>query len=155
MPVGSTTRLLSFLSGGLDSPVATWLMIRRGARVSGVHFHNRTLQGAAVREKIEDLCGTLAWSAGQMPLLIVPFEASQRAIVASVPADYRMIVYRRAMFRIGSALARQEKMRLAAPSRPNPNALSVARNDDASGGIESRSDDPPAPRAQLSGGIGV
>lgn len=109
LPVGSTTRLLSFLSGGLDSPVATWLMIRRGARVSGVHFHNRTLQGAAVREKIEDLCGTLAWSAGRMPLLIVPFEASQRAIVAHVPADYRMIVYRRAMFRIGSALARQEK----------------------------------------------
>ena len=108
LPVGSTTRLLSFLSGGLDSPVATWLMIRRGARVTGVHFHNRSLQGGAVLEKIEDLCSTLAWSAGQMPLLVVPFESCQRAIVGTVPAEYRMIVYRRAMFRIGAKLARRE-----------------------------------------------
>lgn len=108
LPVGSTTRLLSFLSGGLDSPVATWMMIRRGARVTGVHFHNRSLQGQAVLEKIEDLAATLAWSAGQVPLLVVPFESCQRAIVGIVPAEYRMIVYRRAMFRIASVLARRE-----------------------------------------------
>lgn len=108
LPVGSTTRLLSFLSGGLDSPVATWMMIRRGARVTGVHFHNRSLQGQAVLEKIEDLAATLAWSAGQMPLLVVPFESCQRAIVGIVPAEYRMIVYRRAMFRIAAVLARRE-----------------------------------------------
>lgn len=108
LPVGSTTRLLSFLSGGLDSPVATWQMIRRGARVTGVHFHNRSLQGQAVLEKIEDLAATLAWSAGQLPLLVVPFESCQRAIVGIVPAEFRMIVYRRAMFRIAARLARLE-----------------------------------------------
>jgi thiamine biosynthesis protein ThiI len=109
LPVGSTATLLSFLSGGLDSPVATWKMIRRGARVTGVHFHNRSLQGQAVLEKIEDLAATLAWSAGTLPLLVVPFESCQRAIVGSVPAEYRMIVYRRAMFRIGAVLALREK----------------------------------------------
>lgn len=109
LPVGSTTRLLSFLSGGLDSPVATWQMIRRGARVTGVHFHNRSLQGHAVLEKIEDLAATLAWSAGQLPLLVVPFESCQRAIVGIVPAEFRMIVYRRAMFRIAAHLAQREK----------------------------------------------
>jgi thiamine biosynthesis protein ThiI len=109
LPVGSTSRLLSFLSGGLDSVVASWLMIRRGARVTAVHFHNRTHEGSAVLEKLEDLCGVLAWSAGRMPLLVVPFEACQRAIVAAVPAEYRMIVYRRAMFRIGDRLAKTEK----------------------------------------------
>ena len=109
LPVGSTTRLLAFLSGGLDSPVAAWLMLRRGARVTGVHFHNRSLQGAAVLEKIEDLCGVLAWAGGRLPLRIVPFESCQRAIVGAVPAPYRMIVYRRAMFRIGARLARLER----------------------------------------------
>jgi thiamine biosynthesis protein ThiI len=103
--VGSTTRLLAFLSGGLDSPVAAWQMIRRGARVTGVHFHNRSFQGAAVLEKIEDLGGVLAWSAGQFRLLVVPFEGCQRAIVGTVPAPYRMIVYRRAMLRIAARIA--------------------------------------------------
>jgi thiamine biosynthesis protein ThiI len=109
LPVGSTTNLLSFLSGGLDSPVATWKMLRRGARVTGVHFHNRSLQGQAVLEKIEDLAGTLSWSAGVFPLIVVPFESCQRAIVATVPADFRMIVYRRAMFRIAAVIAKREK----------------------------------------------
>ncbi len=109
LPVGSTTRLLAFLSGGLDSPVAAWKMIRRGARVSGVHFHNRSLQGRAVLEKIEDLAGVLAWSSGTFPLLVVPFESCQRAIVGTVPSSHRMIVYRRAMFRIAARLARIER----------------------------------------------
>ena len=109
LPVGSTTRLLSFLSGGIDSAVATWLMVRRGARVTAVHFHNRTHEGNAVLEKLEDTCGVLAWSAGRVPLLVVPFESCQRALVAAVPAEYRMILYRRAMFRIAAALAPGEK----------------------------------------------
>ncbi len=109
LPVGSAGRLLAFLSGGIDSPVAAWLMIRRGARVTAVHFHNRTLQGAAVLEKLEDICGVLAWSAARMPLLVVPFESCQRAIVGLVPAEVRMIVYRRAMFRIGARLAARER----------------------------------------------
>ncbi|MDJ0522392.1 MAG: tRNA uracil 4-sulfurtransferase ThiI [Planctomycetota bacterium] len=109
LPVGSTARLLAFLSGGLDSPVAAWQMIRRGARMTGVHFHNRSFQGNAVLEKIEDLAGVLAWSAGGFPLIVVPFEACQRAIVGTVPASHRMIVYRRAMFRIAARLAYTER----------------------------------------------
>lgn len=109
LPVGSSARLLAFLSGGLDSPVAAWQMLRRGAKVTLVHFWNRTQQGPAVREKCEDLARLLARAAGEVPLVVVPFEACQRAIVAAVPARLRMIVYRRAMFRIGGALARREK----------------------------------------------
>lgn len=109
LPVGSSNRLLSFLSGGLDSVVATWMMIRRGARVTAVHFHNRTHEGPAILEKLDDLCGVLAWSAGRMRLAIVPFESCQRAIVGVVPAAYRMIVYRRAMFRIADRIASEEK----------------------------------------------
>jgi thiamine biosynthesis protein ThiI len=104
LPVGSSARLLSFLSGGLDSAVATWLMLRRGARVTAVHFHNRTHEGTAVLEKLEDLCRILAWAAGEMPLVVVPFETCQRAIVAHVPPRERMLVYRRAMLRIAARL---------------------------------------------------
>jgi thiamine biosynthesis protein ThiI len=109
LPVGSSARMLAFLSGGLDSPVAAWMMLRRGARVTAVHFWNRTHEGPAVLEKCEDLCRVLARAAGSVPLLVVPFEECQRAIVAAVPAPVRMIVYRRAMFRIGARLAEQEK----------------------------------------------
>ena len=104
LPSGSTGRLLAFLSGGIDSPVAAWRMMRRGAHVTAVHFWNRTLQGNAVLEKIEDLCRVLALAQGEVPLVVVPFEAMQRAIVATVPADVRMVVYRRAMLRIARAL---------------------------------------------------
>jgi thiamine biosynthesis protein ThiI len=109
LPVGSSGRLLAFVSGGLDSPVAAWMMLRRGAKVTAVHFHNRTHEGSAVLEKLEDLAATLAWAAGEMHLWVVPFEACQRAIVAAVPASHRMVVYRRAMFRIGGALAHEAR----------------------------------------------
>lgn len=109
LPVGSSGKLLAFLSGGLDSPVAAWSMLRRGARVACVHFWNRTHEGPAVLEKVQDLCRVLAWAGGEVPLLVVPFEECQRAIVAAVPATVRMLVYRRAMLRIGAALAPREK----------------------------------------------
>jgi thiamine biosynthesis protein ThiI len=109
LPVGSSGRVLSFLSGGLDSAVSTWLMSRRGARVTCVHFFNRTHEGSAVLEKLEDLCKVLAWAGGDMPLVVVPFEACQRAIVAAVPDRVRMLVYRRAMFRIAARIAASEK----------------------------------------------
>lgn len=109
LPVGSAGKLISFLSGGFDSVVATWLMIRRGAKVIPVHFHNRTHEGEAVLEKLEDACGVLAWSAGRLPLHIVPFEQCQRAIVAAVPPPYRMLVYRRAMFRIAHKVAAYQR----------------------------------------------
>jgi tRNA uracil 4-sulfurtransferase len=109
LPVGSSGRLVALLSGGLDSPVAAWQMLRRGARVTAVHFWNRSFGAQAVLEKLEDLCRRLAWAAGALELVVVPFEACQRAIVAAVPAEARMLVYRRAMLRIAAALAREEK----------------------------------------------
>jgi tRNA uracil 4-sulfurtransferase len=109
LPSGSTGTLLAFLSGGLDSPVAAWKMMRRGARVIAVHFWNRTHEGNAVLEKLEDLCRVLSLLQGEVPLVVVPFEPMQRAIVAAVRGDLRMIVYRRAMFRIASRLAPTER----------------------------------------------
>ena len=109
LPPGTTGTLLAFLSGGIDSPVAAWKMMRRGAYVVAAHFWNRTLQGNAVLEKLEDLCRVLALAQGEVPLIVVPFEPMQRAIVAQVKPALRMLVYRRAMLRIGARLADAER----------------------------------------------
>jgi thiamine biosynthesis protein ThiI len=109
LPPGTTGTLLAFLSGGIDSPVAAWKMMRRGAYVVAAHFWNRTLQGNAVLEKLEDLCRVLALAQGEVPLLVVPFEPMQRAIVAQVKPALRMLVYRRAMLRIGARQRRRAR----------------------------------------------
>jgi thiamine biosynthesis protein ThiI len=109
LPPGSTGVLLALLSGGIDSPVAAWKAMRRGARVVAVHCWNRTLQGGAVLEKLHDLCRVLAGAQGDVPLVVVPFEALQRAIVAAVPAGVRMVVYRRAMHRLAARVAARER----------------------------------------------
>jgi thiamine biosynthesis protein ThiI len=83
--------------------------MRRGSHVTAVHFWNRTLQGGAVLEKLHDLCRVLAATQGSVPLLVVPFESLQRAIVAAVPGEVRMVVYRRAMLRLGARLAARER----------------------------------------------
>jgi thiamine biosynthesis protein ThiI len=100
LPVGSSGRVVALLSGGIDSPVAAWRMMVRGCRVLGVHFLNDALDTAGVREKLDLLGEALARWQGRFVLRIVPFGALQRAIVAAVPADHRMLVYRRTMLRL-------------------------------------------------------
>ncbi|HEU4394599.1 MAG TPA: tRNA uracil 4-sulfurtransferase ThiI [Planctomycetota bacterium] len=100
LPVGSAGRVVALISGGIDSPVAAWRMITRGCRVQGVHFLNDAVDTAGVREKIDLLGAALATWQGRLSIRVVPFGALQRAIVAAVPADHRMLVYRRTMLRL-------------------------------------------------------
>jgi len=110
LPVGTSGKVVALLSGGIDSPVAAWRMMRRGCRVLGVHFYNNAAGGGeGVKEKLDLLGAALALWQGRLVLRIVPFEALQRAIVAAVPADHRMIVYRRAMLRIADRLRAAER----------------------------------------------
>ena len=109
LPSGVMGRLLSFLSGGIDSPVATWTMMRRGVTCIPVHFHNRSAGGDRVIAKIEALCEILARTQGRVEAIFVPFEGLQREIVANVPDAWRMIVYRRTMLRIGESLLATER----------------------------------------------
>jgi len=109
LPVGSEGTLVSLLSGGLDSPVSAFSMMRRGCRVRLLHFLNRSLGSGRVVEKIKDLAQQLSLYHGPIDLTIVPFGELQREIVMVVPDKYRMIVYRRAMFRIAELVRREAR----------------------------------------------
>jgi thiamine biosynthesis protein ThiI len=107
LPIGTAGKVVALLSGGLDSPVAAWRMMKRGCRVLGVHFLNGAA-GEGVAEKLDLLGDALSRWQGRFTLRVVPFEPLQRAIVAAVPADHRMLVYRRTMLRLADRVRSRE-----------------------------------------------
>jgi thiamine biosynthesis protein ThiI len=109
LPVGCEGELVALVSGGLDSPVAAWRMMVRGCRIHLVHFLNRSVSTNRVVEKIEALAARLSLYHGPLPLTFVPFDEAQREIVMVVPAEIRMIVYRRMMFRIAELIRAEHR----------------------------------------------
>ena len=109
LPVGTAGKVVALISGGIDSPVAAFMMMKRGCEVIAVHFFNQTLHSPQVRRKIEMLAAKLAEIQGEMKLYMVPFGNVQREIIKAVPARWRMLIYRRSMMRMANLIARQEK----------------------------------------------
>ncbi|MBX6377706.1 MAG: tRNA 4-thiouridine(8) synthase ThiI, partial [Clostridia bacterium] len=109
LPLGASGRAHLLLSGGIDSPVAGWLAMKRGLEVEAVHFHSFPFTSERSLEKVVDLCRVLARYAGVMTLHVVPFTAIQRAIYAEVPPALGITVMRRMMFRLAEAIARQRR----------------------------------------------
>ncbi|MEA2624057.1 MAG: tRNA uracil 4-sulfurtransferase [Candidatus Binatota bacterium] len=106
LPVGSSGHVLALLSGGIDSPVAAVRMMRRGCRVSLVHFTGAPYLDRSSTDKARELARRLAaWGLGTQ-LVVVPFGEVQRAIVLRVPPAPRVLLYRRMMLRIASEIAR-------------------------------------------------
>ncbi len=105
LPVGSSGTVLALLSGGIDSPVAAWRMMRRGCRVELVHFHGAPYQDRSSRDKVLELARLLTRHQLHSRLHLVTFGEIQRQIVTSVPRPYRVVLYRRMMMRIAAALA--------------------------------------------------
>jgi thiamine biosynthesis protein ThiI len=108
LPVGTAGKIVCLLSGGIDSPVASAMMMKRGAEVIFVHCYNKTINEVGVEQKIKDLVAQLSKIQGKSSLYIVPFDELQRAVIANVQADLRMIVYRRLMFKIAEAIVEKE-----------------------------------------------
>ena len=109
LPVGASGRVVSLISGGIDSPVATYRMMQRGCRVIFVHFHSAPYQDNTSQEKVRQLLAVLTRHQFLSRLYLVPFGEIQRQIVASVARPLRVVLYRRMMLRIGEAIARKEK----------------------------------------------
>jgi tRNA uracil 4-sulfurtransferase len=107
LPVSTSGRVLALLSGGIDSPVAAWRMMRRGCRVDFVHFHSTPFHDRTSQEKARELARQLVrWQLAAV-LHLVPFGEVQRQIVAAVRRPLRVVLYRRMMMRIAEELARR------------------------------------------------
>ncbi|MHA1315081.1 MAG: tRNA uracil 4-sulfurtransferase ThiI [Candidatus Helarchaeota archaeon] len=106
LPVGTAGKLLSLVSGGIDSPVATYLMIKRGCTVNCIHFHN---ERSGPPEKIHALLKILTKFQPRFSLFVIPFNNIQNQIIRSVPRDLRMIIYRRLMFLIANRIGFKQK----------------------------------------------
>ena len=107
--VGSSGRVAVLLSGGIDSPVAAWRLMKRGCTAVFVHFHSFPLLDRTTIDKARALAAVLTRYQFSSRLLLVPFGPVQQAIVAAVPAPLRVVLYRRYMVRIAEALAARHK----------------------------------------------
>jgi len=105
LPTGTGGRLVALLSGGIDSPVAAWRMMRRGCYVSLVHFHSAPFLSNVSQEKARRLAEILTRYQLRSRLYLVPFGELQRQITLSVQGDLRVVIYRRMMLRIAQRIA--------------------------------------------------
>jgi thiamine biosynthesis protein ThiI len=106
LPVGASGKVACLLSGGIDSPVAAWRMLRRGCRVLFVHFHSYPILSRASQEKARELVRALTKFQYHSRLFLVPFGEIQQRVVLAVPPPLRVVIYRRLMMRIAERIAR-------------------------------------------------
>jgi thiamine biosynthesis protein ThiI len=111
LPSGSGGRLACLLSGGIDSPVAAYRMMRRGCSVMLIHFHSYPILSRASQEKVREIATLLTRHQLQSRLVLVPFGELQQQVLLAVPAELRVVLYRRLMFRIAEHLARRWRAR--------------------------------------------
>lgn len=111
LPVGTSGAVVSLLSAGIDSPVAAWRIIRRGASVVAVHFSGRPQTPAHSEHYVTEIARVLADTGGVERLCIVPFGDVQRRIALDAPEDLRVILYRRFMLRVAEQIAAREGAR--------------------------------------------
>lgn len=105
LPVGSSGKAMLMLSGGIDSPVAGWMTMKRGVRIEGVHFHSYPFTSEQAKQKVIDLSKILSQYSGSMKLHIVPFTEIQTKIREHCPESYTITIMRRFMMRISEKLA--------------------------------------------------
>lgn len=108
IPVGSGGRAMLLLSGGIDSPVAGYMMARRGLEIQAIHFASPPYTSDRARHKVEMLAEKLTPYCSRVTLFVVPFTEIQEEIRRQVPEEYFTIVMRRFMMRIAEKIARKE-----------------------------------------------
>ncbi len=105
LPLGTNGRGMSLLSGGIDSPVATWMMAKRGMMIEAVHFHSYPYTSERAREKVIELAEIVASYCGKFKMHIVNILPIQEAIVRNCPEEETTILVRRFMMKIAEKLA--------------------------------------------------
>jgi thiamine biosynthesis protein ThiI len=107
LPVGTSGRVLVLLSGGIDSPAASYLAMKRGTKAHYAHFHSAPYTSDASVAKVERIVQVLVRHQGSARLAVVPFGECQREIVARCPEALRVVLYRRMMLRTAERIARR------------------------------------------------
>jgi thiamine biosynthesis protein ThiI len=106
LPTGTGGRVACLLSGGIDSPVAAYRMMRRGCSVLLIHFHSYPILSRASQEKVREITELLTKSQLRARLVLVPFGELQQQVLLAVAPELRVVIYRRLMLRIAEQLAR-------------------------------------------------
>lgn len=107
LPVGTGGKVMLMLSGGIDSPVAAYLLMKRGVEVEAIHFHSPPFTSERAKQKVEDLTKVLTRFGGTIKLHVVPFTKLQQHLHQQIPDNYTMTAMRRMMLRITEQLARK------------------------------------------------
>ncbi len=107
LPTGTGGRVACLLSGGIDSPVAAYRMMRRGCSVLFIHFHSYPILSRASQEKVREIAALLTRYQLRSRLVLVPFGDLQQQVVLAVAPELRVVIYRRLMLRIAERIARR------------------------------------------------
>ncbi len=110
LPLGVTGRCLLLLSGGIDSPVAGWLAMKRGMTMEALHFHSFPFTSRRSQEKAVDLCRKLANYGNEIQMHLISVNSIQKEINENCPKDYSIILLRRMMYRLAEKLSRQHNL---------------------------------------------
>ncbi len=105
MPYGTNGSTMLMLSGGIDSPVAGYLMARRGVELNAIYFHSHPYTSERAKEKVKDLARLLKGYTGKINLYVAPFTNIQMDIIKKCPEDELTIIMRKFMMRVACAVA--------------------------------------------------
>ena len=107
LPVGINGRAVALLSGGIDSPVASWMIAKRGVALEMVHFFSYPYTSPEAKDKVIELARLLTPYTGRLTVHVVPFTAIQEELRRSCPEELFTIIMRRFMMRISQEVARR------------------------------------------------
>ncbi len=108
MPIGTNGKASILLSGGIDSPVAGYMIAKRGVEIEAVHFHSHPYTSDRAKEKVIDLAKIMSEYCGKIKLHIVPFTDIQLEIIDKCPKNFLTIIMRRIMMRIAEKISVRE-----------------------------------------------
>ncbi len=109
LPLGTNGKGLILMSGGIDSPVAAFMMAKRGMQIEAVHYHSYPYTSQRARQKVEDLCTVLAGYMGTIRMHVINLLPIQEEIVKNCPEDETTLLVRRFMMRIAEQIAIKNK----------------------------------------------
>lgn len=109
-PVGTSGKSLLLLSGGIDSPVAGYLAMKRGVAIEAVHFHSPPFTSERAKQKVLDLAAELTNYGASINVHVVPFTKLQQLVFQKMPERYSMTIMRRMMLRISEAICQKESI---------------------------------------------